>query len=122
MSLLEHRESICDALAPLDLNTYTHIPGRMDLPGAFVAAGSPYIEQGQTFGERLVRFQIALAVQTGDNLSETEALDRLIENAQAALDEAGWVVEEVQQPYMQDFNNAPALITIITVSAFETFN
>ena len=120
--LLELRQDIAGALASLDLNVYTHIPARMALPGAFLAAGNPYIEQGQTFGERLVRFEVAIASQTGDNLSETEALDRLIESAQALLDAAGWTVEEVSQPYIQDFNNAAALVTTFTVSTFETFN
>lgn len=120
--LLELRQEIAGAIAPLNLTVYPHIPGRMDLPGAFVAAGNPYIEQGQTFAERLVRFEVVIASQTGDNLSETEALDDLIESAQALLDAAGWTVEEVSQPYIQDFNNASALVTTFTVSAFETFN
>lgn len=120
--LLELREEIATAISPLNLNVYTHIPARMDLPGAFIAAGNPYIEQGQVFGERLVRFQVVIASQTGDNLSETTALDELIESAQALLDDAGWTVEEVSQPYIEDFNNAPALVTAFTVSSFETFS
>lgn len=120
--LLELRQEIATAIAPLDLSIYTHIPGRMDLPGAFIAAGNPYIEQGQTFGERLVRFEVVIASQTGDNLSETTALDELIERAQALLDAAGWTVEEISQPYIQDVNNSAALVTTFTVSSFETFN
>ena len=122
MTLLQMRQELADAMATLQLTTYTHIPGRLDLPGAFVAAGNPYIEQGQTFGERLVRFQVVVATQTGDNASETTALDELIEGAQAALEAAGWLVEQVDQPFVQDFNNAQALVTVITVSAYETFN
>lgn len=122
MTLTELRTHLADALAPLGVTTYTHIPARMSLPGAFIAAGSPYIEQGQTFGERLVRFEVVLATQTGDNLSENSSLDELIENAQALLDTAGWQVEEVSQPYIQEFANAPSLVTQFTVSTFETFN
>jgi len=120
--LTELRTELVDALVGLDLNTYTHIPGRLALPGAFVMAGSPYISQGQTFGERTVRFDVVLATQTGGNASETSALDELIESAQAALESAGWLVEEVAQPYSMDFNNAEALVTSITVTAPVTFN
>ncbi|TDL43599.1 hypothetical protein [Microbacterium oleivorans] len=120
--LLELRTDLATALGALGITTYTHVPGRLDLPGAFVMAGSPYIEQGQTFGERIVRFQVVIATQTGDNLSETSALDELILSAQAALEEDGWVVESIEQPYASDFNNAKALVTILNVSAPETFN
>ncbi|RZU66752.1 hypothetical protein EV379_3118 [Microterricola gilva] len=119
--LLVLREDLVDSLAGLDLNTYTHIPGRMALPGAFVMAGSPYIEQGQTFGERTVRFEVVLCTQQGDNASETPALDELIEGAQARLEAAGWQVEQISQPYTQSFNNAQGLVTAITVTTDVTF-
>jgi hypothetical protein len=121
-TLTDLRQELVDALSPLDLNTYTHIPGRLALPAAFVMAGSPYIEQGQTFGERLVRFQVVLATQTADNQSETSALDELIEGAQAALVAEEWVVELVSQPYAQTANNAEFLATEITVTTLVTFN
>lgn len=114
------RTAVADALAPLGLNTYTHLPGRAALPCAMVIAGSPYIEQGQTFGERLFRFGVLVASQTGENNSETSALDELIEAAVAALESDGWLVEQVAQPFLQEFNNAQALGTLITVSAFGT--
>lgn len=119
--LTDLRTDIATALAPTGLNTYTHIPGRMALPGAFVMAGSPYIEQGDTFGSRTVRFGVVLATQTGSNQAETTALDDLIEQAQAALTDDDWLVEEVSQPYAQAFNNTEALVTEITVTTTVTF-
>jgi len=120
--LTDLRKELADSLSGLPLNTYTHIPGRLALPAAFVMAGSPYIEQGQTFGEKLVRFQVVLATQTGDNQSETSALDELIEAAQAALEVDEWVVELVSAPYAQSSNNAEFLATEITVTTLVTFN
>jgi hypothetical protein len=75
-TLLELRQELVSALtgSDLNLNLYTHIPGQLALPGAFVMAGSPYIEQGQTFGERIVRFEVVLCTAQGDNASETSAL------------------------------------------------
>lgn len=115
------RQELVDSLAGLDLNLYTHIPGRMALPGAFVMAGSPYIEQGQTFGERTVRYEVIVCTQQGDNASETSELDELIEAAQAALEADGWLIELVSQPYGMAFNNAQGLVTSITVTSSVTF-
>lgn len=116
------REEIVAALDGLALNTYTHVPGSVALPGAFVMAGSPYIEQGQTLGGRIVRFDVVFCVQQGDNASETSALDELIEAAQAALEDDGWLIESVAQPYAMSFNNAQGLVTSITVTAPVAFS
>jgi len=116
------RDELVAALSGLDIYTYTHIPGRMALPGAFVMAGSPYISQGQTFGARTVRFEVVIATQTGDNSAETSALDELLEAAQTALETEGWLVEQVSQPYAMDFNNSEALVTSITVTSDVTFS
>jgi hypothetical protein len=120
-TLSDLRQELVDALAPLDLNLYTHIPGRMALPGAFVMAGAPFIEQGQTFGEKLVRFAVVVAVPVGSNASETSGLDDLIESAQAALESEEWMVESIAQPFSQSFNNAEGLVTEITVTSAVTF-
>lgn len=111
------RVELVESLEDLDITLYTHIPGSMALPGAFVMAGSPYIEGGETFGTRAVRFTVILAVQSGDNQSETSALDDLIEGAQAALEAADWLVESVSQPYSMAFNNTDGLVTEINVTA-----
>ncbi|MBX3309708.1 MAG: hypothetical protein KF739_04645 [Cryobacterium sp.] len=120
--LLTLREEIVDALDGLDLNLYTHVPGRPALPCAWVQAGSPYITAGQTVDERIVRFNVILAAQVGDNLTETTALDELIESGMAALENNGWVVEEVFQPFSAEFNGTTGLITSITVATPATFS
>jgi len=122
MSVLgDLRQEVVEALTGLDLTLYTHIPGRMNLPGAFVMAGSPYVEQGQTFGERLVRFSVVTATNTGENNAETAALDELLEAAQARLEAAGWTVESISQPEAQAFGNAEALVASLNVAALVTF-
>lgn len=115
-TLTDLRTELTESLTPLSVTTYTHVPGRMSLPGAFVMAGSPYIEQGDTFGARRIRFAVILAVQTGTNQSETTALDELIESAITALETDDWLVEEVSQPYSMAFNNAEGLVVELTVT------
>lgn len=121
------RGELVASLAGLDINTYTHIPGRLTLPGVFVEAGSPYIEQGDTFQSKTVRFGVVLCVNTGQNKDETEALDDLIETVQELIESYdsaltdGWTVEAVSQPFIQSFNNAEGLVSEITVTTVVTF-
>ncbi len=112
------RQEVVDALKAVDdLNLYTHVPGRMALPGAFVMAGSPYVEQDVTFDSRLVRFEVIICAPAGDNDAETSALDELIEAAMHALESDKWVIESVSQPYSMEFNNAQGLVTSITITS-----
>ena len=122
------RQGLVDVLrdAGLDLNLYTHVPGAIAVPAAFVAAGGPnYIEviQGvNTFGEKTVRFNVCLVVEPGDNDSETSALDELIETAQAALEADGWLIDYVSVPENYAFaNGVIGLVTAITVTSPVTF-
>lgn len=110
------RTELADALAPLGITTYTHIPARMSLPGVFVMAGEPYVSEGQTLGERLVRFQAVLAAQKASNIAETAETDELIEKAVIALESDAWTVEEIAQPSAMDFHNTPALVVVLTVT------
>lgn len=120
-ALLTLRTELAELLAPLDLNTYTHLPGRAALPSAIVLAGSPYVESGQVFGEHFVRFEVHLSTAKGDNQSETTALDALVESAIPLLVQDGWTVESLTQPFEFDINNGAALTVAITVTAPVTF-
>jgi hypothetical protein len=103
------------------ITTYDHVPARVNLPAAFVLPGQPYIEAGETFGEKTVRFGLVLLTHPTLNQIETDDLDALIETTQHALDAAGWRVESVQQPAIQDLNGSDVLATEITVAALATF-
>lgn len=115
------RKELADTLAPLDVTTYTHLPGRADIPSAIVLAGSPYVEQGLTFGERFVRLEVWLSAAKGDNESESSHLDELLDAAIEALESDGWIVEQVSQPFEFQINNGSAYTASITVTASVTF-
>ncbi|PDQ34129.1 MAG: hypothetical protein B5766_12925 [Candidatus Lumbricidophila eiseniae] len=122
MSVLSRlRQELVTTLAGLDLNLYTHVPGRLALPGGFVMAGSPYIEQELTFATRTVRFDVIICTPQADNATETGALDTLIGAALALLETEGWLVEQVSQPYQMAFNNSQGLVAAITVTTPTTF-
>lgn len=120
MSVLgDLRRELADDVAgdPVELTTYDHVPARVQLPAAFVMAGAPYIEAGDTFGSSTVRFDVALLTQPSLSADETDQLDERIEAVQRRLQDAGWRVERVEQPQLQDLNGAEVLATQIAVAA-----
>lgn len=98
------------------INTYTHLPGRAVLPCVWILAGSPYLQQADTFGSQTVRHQVVIAAQTGPNDAETDELDRLIESVLHDLAEADYLVERVDQPISQNLNGQEILAVPITVA------
>lgn len=104
------------------INAYDHVPARALLPAGFVLPGSPYIQAGETFGERLVTLGVVLVTSPSLNSIETDALDLLIESTWADLEAAGWQVVSVEQPGIQDLNGAEVFATEITVTASVTFD
>lgn len=120
--LLTLRTELVEALSALDIFIYDHLPGAAAIPSAVVLAGSPYVSQGQTFGEHQVRFWVYISASAGDNQSETNELDELTEAAIEALAIDGWTVEDVSQPFQWDLNGASGYTTSIQVASSVTFN
>lgn len=119
-ALKELRVDLVNAVT--GITTYTHVPGRANVPCAFVLAGSPYIEGGETFAESLVRFELVLLTQPSLNGPQTDDLDLLILKSSAELAAAGWRVESVSQPRIEEINGGEVLATGINVAALVTFD
>lgn len=120
MSVLgDLRRELADDVAgsPVELTTYDHVPARVQLPAAFVMAGAPYVEQGDTFGSSIVRFSVVMLTQPSLSADETDQLDERIESVQRRLLDAGWLVERVERPEIQDLNGAEVLATALSVAA-----
>lgn len=123
MSVLgDLRRELADDVAgdPADLTTYDHVPGRVQLPAAFVMAGSPYLEQGETFGSSLVRFQAVLLTTPSLNSETTDELDELIEKISSRVTGAGWLVERIQQPAIFDLSGSDVLGVRFDIAAETT--
>lgn len=103
------------------LTTYDHVPASVQLPAAFVMAGAPYIEAGQTFGTRHVRLQLVLLTHPASNSGETDWLDEQIEAVQKRLTDEEWTVERVEQPQLQELSGSEVLATAISVGTDVTF-
>ncbi|URM86191.1 tail terminator [Microbacterium phage Loca] len=120
MSVLgDLRRELADDVAgsPVELTTYDHVPARVQLPAAFVMAGAPYVEADQAFGSSIVRFGVVLLTQPSMNADETDQLDERIETVQRRLLSAGWLVERIERPEIQDLNGAEVLATALSVAA-----
>lgn len=123
MSLLDLREDLRKSLEGLEVTTYNHLPGNAVTPSAIVLAGAPYVEADQTYGEWIIRLEVWVSAAKGDNGSETNQVDELIQAAINAIhdyDSAitdGWVVEGVSQPFEFTNANGQAFTASLTVTA-----
>lgn len=117
------RRELADHVAgePVELTTYDHVPGRVQLPAAFIMAGAPYVEHGQTFDSSTVRFQAVLLTHPSLNSETTDQLDELIENVSRRLTIEGWLIEQIQQPKILDLSGSDVLAVAINVAAVASF-
>lgn len=111
-------------LSGAGMHVADHMPERLNPPVAFLAAGSPYVESGDTYGTFAVRFTVVLVAPRAVNAASTAGLDRLVAAALTAVVEApGWGAERVDQPSLLAANNTEYLSTtldVITHRAIET--
>lgn len=103
------------------ITTYDHVPGRVQLPAAILAAGSPYISGGQTLGSKHVRFNLIIMTAPSLNQVQSDELDLWIEDIQHDLEAAGWDVEQVEQPRIEELGDTEVLSTTISVGCQADF-
>lgn len=109
------REDLSTVLETAGVRTHGFLPERIVPPLALLAAGSPYLEEGDTYGSYKVRFTIVLVASQATNEVATKELDDAVTAAVVALDNARWAVERVDQPTMMASGNAHYLSTTIDV-------
>lgn len=116
MSLAQLRTGIADTLTAAGLEGFDHLPGRLPVPSAIVAAGTPYIEPGPTFGSFTGRYDVVLVGSPGDNEKATDDLDEQLETALKALVGEQYGIEQVSAPYALEANNATYPAVRITIT------
>ncbi len=123
MSTLKHaRELAATVIAEAGITGHAYIPGRIAPPCAVVQAGDPYIEQADTFAEHVLRLEVVLVLRTGDNERTATVIDEYLTTALDALDEAGFIVENVGQPTPITWNGTDYPGVILTVIHDLTLN
>ena len=109
------REDLQAALTGTGLQVLSHLPERITPPLSIVAAGSPYVEGGESFGSYTVRLTVVLVAPQGTNETVTHTLDALVAQALVALDASGWGLERVDTPMMLSHGGTHFLSTQIDV-------
>lgn len=117
MSIIATRAELVAALVPIGVTVYDHAPERLTPPAALVVHGSPLVQAGDSFGSRLVRFEVWIVSRLGANARMTTDLDTLIDSTIDALAADDWTVESVSQPFDYAVNSATYLSSTITVSS-----
>lgn len=115
------RQEIGIQLSAVGVTTYEWIPPRVVTPAAIVEAGSPYMEQGDTFSDFLVRMNVVLLAANATNEVATAEVDELICSAIDALDT--FDIEQVNQPEAFEINGAQYLgarLSIVTQKDLQT--
>lgn len=114
-TLAELRADLTSVLEMAGVRTHGFLPERIVPPLALLAAGSPYLESGDTYGSYKVRFTIVLVASQATNEVATKELDEAVTAAVVALDKARWGMERVDQPTMMQSSNTHYLSTTIDV-------
>ncbi|MGC5584149.1 hypothetical protein [Ornithinimicrobium sp. W1665] len=109
------REDLQAVLAPIG-TVLDHLPERITPPVAIIAAGSPYVEAGETFGSWSVRFTVVLVASQGTNQTATRQLDHVVAATAVALDQGAWDVERIDQPTMLGHAGTHFLSTTVDVA------
>ena len=109
------RQDLSTVLETAGVRTHGFLPERIVPPLALLAAGSPYVEAGDTFGSYVVRFTVVLVASQATNQVATTELDEAVTAALVALDNGKWDVERVDQPTMMQSSNTHYLSTTIDV-------
>lgn len=93
-------EIVTEALAGLDVQVFSVIPGKVTPPFVAVGPGAPYIEyDAGTFGYRRVRLFATAVAAAGSNDIEAAQLDDLLIAIAEAVDASGdFIAVSVDQP------------------------
>lgn len=98
-----------------------YVPERITPPIAAIRPGSPYLQIADFSGDYQLNLELVLLVPTRTNELESSDLDALIEDVVAAVAGCSYAtMGNVEQPFIQEANNAAYLATTIQVQLFLT--
>lgn len=101
---------------------WPYVPERITPPVALVREGLPYVEDAPAdgYGRWLVRHQVDLVAGRGSNEATTKALDAMVTDALAALEDVADTTTEVGEFYTLQANGTAYLAVTITTTTTTT--
>lgn len=110
------RADLKEAMESSGATVVDHMPERLVPPTAIVVAGSPWVEDGDTYGSFVVRYTVLLVCSQAPNAVVTDELDSALTAALVALDGGSWATERVDTPVMLSHANAHYLSVSVDVA------
>lgn len=121
MSTLEQlRAQLAGELDGQGITPVTFVPERPQPPLAVIAPGSPYVQQGDTFGVYKVAFDIVLMTPKATNEAETIDLDAMIAMTVGAIAESQtFYLSQIGQPIYGELRSTTCYTVVIEVFAYD---
>lgn len=110
------KEQVKSLLEAGGIKAFDYIPERIPTNSVVIAAGDPFIEPSNVFGQQSIRLELTTIANQATNVTSTENVESLICNTVIALD-GNWKLERVSQPFQLAANNATYLAARVEVSA-----
>ena len=109
------RQGLSQRLSSLGIAPFEYVPERIAPPAAVITPATPYIQEGDTFSQIEVKFDIVLIAGHATNETVTKELDQMIMDVINELDDVA--IESVEAPTGFEWNNANYLGSRITIIA-----
>lgn len=101
--IAEARAALLAVLETAGIPAYGQVPDKSQPPMAVIVPSGSWIENGETFGEFTISFDVQIVVDVGTNQAMSIALDTAVEDVLSAIAEApGMYAAEVEQPSAVD--------------------
>jgi hypothetical protein len=114
--IAEARAALVAVLDTAGVTAYSVVPDRSQPPMAVMIPSTDWIENGETFGEFSISFDVEIVAGVGTNQAMSAELDDMVEAVLSAVTAApGMYASSVGQPTSVDLNGAVYLGTTITV-------
>lgn len=115
--IAEARAALLAVLETAGLPAYAQVPDKTQPPMAVMVPSAAWIENGETFGEFTISFDVQIVVDIGTNQAMSIALDAAVEDVLVAIAAApAMYAAEVEQPSAVDIGTGNIYLgTTITV-------
>lgn len=91
-ALTQTRVDVADTLKDEGLNAFAFAPDRVSPPLVAVMTGNPYVEDGKTFTNNLIRLVVRVIEMPAADEVATEALEETIATIVTALNPDQWSI------------------------------
>jgi len=116
------RGALATALSGVAASVYNHVPEAVIPPAVVIVPDSPYLDMeviNKATFKCKVNLTISCIVAYNSNPAALDNLEKLIISAMQAIP-SGWIVEQAEQPRVQEIGASAMLVSEIRVSTYYT--